>query len=112
MESVCPTDHQNPSHTSEAYPLKSEWSFQTDHQFEDEKPYWNPVLYPRPYAILAKKIEVNVTPRSDTMLTGTPWRQTIRLTYNLANLSVEYVFLIGKKWVVLVNLSIITQIAS
>ena len=55
-----------------------------------------------------QKTEVKVAPLSDIILTGTQWRQTIRLTYSLTNLPVEYVFLMGKKWVVFVNLPTIT----
>ena len=112
MASVSPIVHQSPSRTCEAYPPRFEWSFQTDHPSEDEKLCWNPVLFPEPCVTLCQKTEVKVDPRSDIMLTGTPWRQTIRLTYNLASLSVEYIFLMGKKWTVFVNLSTITQMAS
>ena len=37
MASANLIDHRSPFHTSEAYPLKFEWSFRIDHQFEDEK---------------------------------------------------------------------------
>ena len=56
-----------------------------------------PSLVPKALYNSCQKTEVKVGPQSDTILTGTPCKQTIWLTYNLANLFVEYVFLISKK---------------
>ena len=53
-------------------------------------------LVPKALCNSCQKTEVKVAPLSDTILSGTPCRQTIRLMYNLANLLVEYVCLVGK----------------
>ena len=60
----------------------------------------------------AQNRDVNLGPLSDIMEAGTPCLLTISFTYNLTSLSKEKEVLIGTKWVVFVNLSTITQMAS
>jgi hypothetical protein len=67
---------------------------------------------PKASCMLDHNREVNQGSQSETIDTGTPCNLTTSFIYNRANLSIESVIFIGKKRADLVNLSIITHIAS
>ena len=58
---------------------------------------------------LSQKCDQNLTSLSDTMLTGTPCKQTISLIYLSARTSVNWPTLNGRKWVDFVRRSMTTH---
>jgi hypothetical protein len=57
-------------------------------------------------------LDVNCYPLSDTIFLGTPYRHTIRDTYNSVSLALEYVILTGMKWAIWASLSMMTHMES
>ena len=69
-------------------------------------------VVPRAFCSFGQNRDVNRRSRSDTIDIGIPWRLTILLMYNLANLFKEKVLQMARKCTDLVSWSTITQMAS
>jgi len=67
-------------------------------------------LLPKPFCKVCQNLEVNLGSLSDTILEDIPCSLTTSLIYNEANLSIDILKLIARKWALLVSRSTITQI--
>jgi len=69
-------------------------------------------LLPKALCSVCQNREVNRGSLSETILEGTPCNLTISLMYNWANLAMDILKFIAKKWALLVSRSTITQMVS
>ena len=69
-------------------------------------------LFPRTLSKVWQNRDVNRGSLSETMLEGTPCNLTISLMYSWANLTMDILKFIAKKWTLLVSQSNITQMVS